>query len=40
MIRLKEMLDKLEVLDIKGNPNREISGLQYDSRKVEAGYNP
>jgi UDP-N-acetylmuramoyl-L-alanyl-D-glutamate--2,6-diaminopimelate ligase len=37
VMRLKDMLNRLEVLDIKGNPEREISGLQYDSRKVKAG---
>lgn len=35
MKRLNELLDDVQVLEIENSANPEISGLEYDSRRVE-----
>ena len=36
-MELKELIHPLEVLEVVGNTDVEISGIQSDSRKVEKG---
>lgn len=37
-MKLKELIESLEVLDIQGDPEMEIRGVTYDSRKALPGY--
>ena len=37
-MELKELIHPLEVLEVVGNTDVEISGIQSDSRKVEKGF--
>ena len=37
-MELKELIHPLEVLEVVGNADVEISGIQSDSRKVEKGF--
>ena len=36
-MKLKELLHKVKVLETNADPELEITGVNYDSRKVEAG---
>ena len=38
MMKLEEILSGINVVEIKGNITREISGLEIDSRKIEPGH--
>ena len=40
MKRLSELLDNVQVLEIENSTNPEISGLEYDSRRVEKNSPP
>lgn len=38
MMKLEEILNGIHVAEIKGNLDKEISGLEIDSRKIESGH--
>ena len=38
MMKLDEILSGINIVEIKGNITREISGLEIDSRKIEPGH--
>ena len=38
MMKLDEILSRINIVEIKGNITREISGLEIDSRKIEPGH--
>ena len=38
MMKLEEILSGINVVEIKGNITKEISGLEIDSRKIEPGH--
>ena len=37
-MKLREILKEVRTISISGDPEREISGISYDSRKVAAGH--
>ena len=38
MMKLEELLKGLDIIEIKGDVNKEISGINIDSRKIESGH--